>query len=339
MSRHHSPQNNATGEQAVLSFNDLLAAFEAQFNDRLFPKNPATLYEAVEYSLSNGGKRIRPILCLMANNLMGPVHLDAFLAANAVELYHNFTLVHDDIMDHAPLRRGQPTVYKKFNTNTAILTGDTLLLYVFEYLNCIQGDYKQAVTATFLEAALAVGEGQQTDLDMEAMPLSAISYTDYLDMITMKTAVLLAASLQIGGMIGGAGEEDQEHLYAFGKNIGTAFQIQDDYLDCFGDQVKFGKQICGDILLNKKTFLLLKTFESATPAQRSHLEELMADNTIYKIAPMVQLYKDCKADQWAIHECQRYQDIALRHLKSISVPEAHKQALLSLTDMLLNRAH
>lgn len=339
MDAHPSPQNTASTEQQATSFNDLLAAFEQQFSDRLFPESPATLYDAVEYALSNGGKRIRPVLCLMGNALMAPLQLDTFLAANAVELYHNFTLVHDDIMDRAPLRRGRPTIHMKYNTNTAILAGDTLLLYAFEYLNCMQGRYKQKVTAVFNDAALGVCEGQQMDLDMEAMPLTAVSYADYLNMITLKTSVLVAASLQMGGIIGGACNEDQEHLYTFGKNVGIAFQIQDDYLDCFGDPEKFGKQVGGDILTNKKTFLLLKAHEFATPVQRAYLEELLALTDEDKVPRMLQLYKDCKVDKWAIQEKERFQQIALQHLEDLSVPAENKKPLLELADQLLIRGY
>jgi geranylgeranyl diphosphate synthase type II len=333
------PQNTAAAGQSDTSFKDLLSAFESQFNDRLFPEAPATLYDAIEYGLSNGGKRIRPVLCLMGNALIGPLQLDTFLAANAVELYHNFTLVHDDIMDRAPLRRGKATIHVKYNTNTAILAGDTLLLYAFEYLNCMQGRYRQKVSTIFIEAALAVCEGQQMDLDMEAMPLDAVAYADYLNMVGMKTSVLLAASLQMGGIIGGARSEDQEHLYAFGKNVGIAFQIQDDYLDCFGDPEKFGKQTGCDIITNKKTFLLLKAHELATPTQRAYLQELLAHEGKDKVARMLQLYKDCKVDEWAVREKERFQRIALQHLEDISVPAEQKQALLELADLLLNRGY
>lgn len=339
MDARPSPQNTAAAEQNATSFKALLAAFENQFSDRLFPETPANLYDAIEYALSNGGKRIRPVLCLMGNALVGPLQLDTFLAANAVELYHNFTLVHDDIMDRAPLRRGRSTIHVKYNTNTAILAGDTLLLYAYEYLNCMQGRCKQKVTAVFTEAALGVCEGQQMDLDMEALPLTAVSYPDYLQMITMKTSVLVAASLQMGGIIGGACNEDQEHLYAFGKNVGIAFQIQDDYLDCFGDPEKFGKQTGGDIIANKKTFLLLKAHEFGTPEQRAYLQELLSANDEQKVPRMLQLYKDCKVDQWAITEKERFQQIALQHLEDMSVATENKQPLLDLADQLLNRGY
>ncbi|GAA0533882.1 polyprenyl synthetase family protein [Chitinophaga japonensis] len=341
MQTRFSPPQTMPAGQSDYSFKALLAAFEDQFNDRLFPDTPAILYDAIDYALSNGGKRVRPVLCLMGNTLVGPLEPDAFLAAHAVELYHNFTLVHDDIMDRAPLRRGRPTVHIRYNTSTAILAGDTLQLYAFEYLNCMQGRYRQKVAAVFLEAALGVCEGQQMDLDMENMPLEAVSYPDYLVMITMKTSVLLAASLQMGAMIGGAGEEDQQHLYAFGKNIGIAFQVQDDYLDAFGDPGKFGKQVGGDIITNKKTFLLLKARELCSPAQQAQLQELLAlpGDDAAKVPGVLQLYKDCKVDEWALAEKQRFQQIALQHLENVAAPEANKKPLLELADLLLNRGH
>jgi len=341
METRFSPLQTIVTGQRDYSFKTLLAAFEDQFNDRLFPATPATLYDAIDYALGNGGKRVRPVLCLMGNALLAPLELDAFLAANAVELYHNFTLVHDDIMDRAPLRRGRPTIHTRYNTSTAILVGDTLQLYAFEYLNCMQGVHRQKVSAVFLEAALAVCEGQQMDLDMEHMPLEAVCYPDYLTMITMKTSVLLAASLQMGAIIGGAGEEDQQHLYAFGKNIGIAFQVQDDYLDAFGNPGQFGKQVGGDIITNKKTFLLLKARELCTPAQHAQLQALLAlpAGDTGKVPGVLQLYRDCRVDEWAVREKQRFQQIALQHLEQVAVPEENKKPLLELADLLLNRGH
>ena len=323
----------------VPSFELLLAEFENQFNDRLFPQSPANLYSAIAYVLDNRGKRIRPVLCLMGNVLTGPLQLDAFQAANAIELYHNFTLVHDDIMDQAPLRRGKATVHIKYDTPTAILTGDTILLYAYEYLNRIQGRYKNKVVQVFNEAARAVCEGQQMDLDMEAMPLHAISYTDYLHMITLKTSVLVAASLQIGAIIGGAFTDEQEHLYAFGKYVGIAFQVQDDYLDAFGDAKKFGKQTGGDIIANKKTFLLVKAHELCNTAQRTLLQEMLSLPPADKVPAILQLYRDCKVDEWAMREKDRLQHLALQHLESMAVPEVNKRPLVELANLLLHRQH
>ncbi len=319
------------------SFELLLAEFENQFNDRLFPSSPANLYNAIAYVLDNRGKRIRPVLCLMGNVLTGPLQLDAFQAANAIELFHNFALVHDDIMDRVPLRRGKPAAHIRYNTSTAILTGDTILLYAYEYLNRIQGRYKHKVIQTFNEAARAVCEGQQMDLDMENLLLQNITYQDYLQMITLKVAVLIAASLQIGGIIGGAFTDDQEHLYAFGKYLGTAFQVQDDYLDAFGDFRKTGKQPGDDIITNKKTFLLVKAYELSNAAQKSQLQELLTLPIADKIPAVLQLYRDCKVGEWALKEKDRLQHLALQHLESMSVPAVNKRPLLELAALLLNR--
>jgi len=177
------------------------------------------------------------------------------------------------------------------------------------------------------------------DLDLENMPLEAVSYPDYLKMITLKTSVLVAASLQMGGIIGGACSEDQEHLYAFGKHVGIAFQVQDDYLDCFGDPGKFGKQLGGDIITNKKTFLLLKAYEFASPVQRACLNELLSSNSPDKVPRMLQLYQDCKVDEWALREKERFTQTALQHLEDMTVVTANKQPLFELADLLLNRGY
>src|SRR5574343_937155 len=246
----------------MFSFKDLSAAFSQRFNHSQFPSTPASLYEPCNYFLTIGGKRIRPILVLMGNELVDDIKEDAWHAAFAIELFHNFTLIHDDIMDAAALRRGMQTVHHKYGQNTAILAGDVMLVTAYEYLNLLHRDVSRPVTALFNKTAAEVCEGQQLDIDFEQQP--DVQLEAYIEMIRLKTSVLIAAALKMGAIIGGAGKGNQEHLYAFGENLGSAFQVQDDYLDAFGDPEKFGKEVGGDIRQNKKTFLAIHTMEVAS---------------------------------------------------------------------------
>jgi len=312
------------------SFEVLLAAFENQFNNRLFPQTPVNLYNAIDYLLKSEGKRIRPVLCLMGNVLIGPLQMDAFLAANALELFHNFTQAHDDVMEAAPLRRGKPALHIKYSTPTAILTGDTLLLYAYDHLNRIQGRHKQKVIHLFNEAARAVCEGQQMDLDQDAQPLNVLTYSDHLHKVILKNAALLAVSLQIGAIIGGAGITDQEHIYIFGKNIGIALQLQEDYQEAFSGLPE-------NLTRHRKTSLLLKTYEWSTPEQRSQLQALLSLPVTDAMPGLAQLYKNCKAGEWVLREKERLQQIALQHLANISVPAVNKRPLQELTELLLSK--
>jgi geranylgeranyl diphosphate synthase type II len=220
-------------------FKELAAEFAVRFNTSHFPQQPKTLYEANHYFLGLGGKRIRPVMCLMGNELFDEINPDAWHVAAAIELFHNFTLIHDDIMDAAPLRRGLETVHHKYGANTALLAGDVMLVVAYEHINKIHSSYIKSIISLFSKTAKKVCEGQQLDMDYEKM--QAVSLNDYLQMIELKTSVLLAASLQMGATLGGAGEGNCNHLYQFGKNLGIAFQVQYDYLYSFGDPEKFGK--------------------------------------------------------------------------------------------------
>ncbi len=316
-------------------FQELIEKFNQDFDTTHFPSQPASLYEPSEYFLKIGGKRIRPVLCLLGNELFSDLHPDAFLAAKAVELFHNFSLVHDDMMDEANLRRGQPTVHTKYDANTALLVGDIMVIRAYEYLQPIQSNHLSKILGLFNQTAREVCEGQQ--LDMDYAKRSTVSLEEYIHMITLKTSVLLAASLQMGAIIGGAGEHNCSHLYEFGKKLGIAFQIQDDYLDAFGDAAVFGKDAGGDIKQNKKTFLLIRALETANPEQLNALNALLTSDPADKVEQVLAIFKDCKVDAWAEALKQKYMQEALAHLEAIAVVEARKKPLIDLANYLMNR--
>jgi geranylgeranyl diphosphate synthase type II len=316
-------------------FQELIEKFNKDFDTTHFPSQPATLYEPSEYFLKIGGKRIRPVLCLLGNELFSDLHPDAFLAAKAVELFHNFSLVHDDMMDEANLRRGQPTVHTKYDANTALLVGDIMVIRAYEYLQPIQSNHLSKILGLFNQTAREVCEGQQ--LDMDYAKRATVSMEEYIHMITLKTSVLLAASLQMGAIIGGAGENNCSHLYEFGKKLGIAFQIQDDYLDAFGDAAVFGKDAGGDIKQNKKTFLLIRALETANPEQLKTLNALLASDPANKVDQVLAIFKACKVDAWAEDLKQKYMQEALAHLEAIAVVEARKKPMIDLANYLMNR--
>ena len=317
------------------SFELLSEKFNLHFDRAHFPYAPSSLYEPNAYFLKMGGKRIRPVLCVMGNELFGEIVPDAWEVATAVELFHNFTLIHDDMMDKAPLRRGMQTLHSRYGNNTALLAGDVMLVTAYSYLNKIDSSYLGRILRIFNEAARQVCEGQQLDMDFEQR--EQISLEEYLHMIGMKTSVLLAASLKMGAILGGAGERNQNLLYEFGKKLGIAFQVQDDYLDAFGDPQKFGKQVGGDILSNKKTFLLLHAQEAATPVQQKELALAMNDDSDRKVDRVISIYRECKVDEWALRLKDRFIDEALEHLEDIAVLSRRKQPLLDITRMLGSR--
>lgn len=319
------------------NFQQLVSQFGDFFAVRHFPASPATLYEPGEYFLSWGGKRIRPVLCLMGQELFSPITDDAWKAATAIELFHNFTLIHDDMMDEAALRRGNETVHKKFGVNTALLAGDVMLIQAYDALSRVNNRHLSALLTLFNRTAREVCEGQQLDIDFERS--NEVQLDAYIHMITLKTSVLLAASLQMGAILGGASEGNCEHLYSFGKNLGIAFQIQDDYLDAFGDPNKFGKEVGGDIRQNKKTFLLLHALEVASSVQKKELLELMQQNPADKVTRVLDIFRACGVEAWATELKEKYRQSALQHLESIAVVSARKQPLLELAQYLLQREH
>lgn len=323
----------------MTSFIELSKIFEEKFNRRHFPTHTPTLYDAAQYILQLGGKRVRPVCVLMGNELFDDINPDAFEVATAIELFHNFSLIHDDIMDKAPLRRGMETVHTKYGESTALLAGDVMLVQAYEYLSKIKGEYLPRVVQVFNETAKAVCEGQQLDMDFEKR--TSVSIDEYVNMITLKTSVLLAASLQLGAILGGSGLGNQQHLYEFGKNIGIAFQVQDDYLDAFGDPDKFGKQVGGDILANKKTFLMIHAMEVATDFQKRELADLMSEAASIdkdeKIQKVLAIFRDCKVDEWAKELKEKYLQTALQHLEDTAVRSTRKQPLTGLAGYLIQR--
>ena len=319
------------------SFIELSSNFEEEFNTRHFPDHTHTLYDPAQYILKLGGKRIRPVCVLMGNELFDEIKPDAFYAAAGIELFHNFSLIHDDIMDKAPVRRGQPTVHAKYGESTALLAGDVMFVKAYDYLNKIKGSYLQKVFHLFNATASAVCEGQQLDMDFEKK--DTVSLEDYVHMITLKTSVLLAASLQMGAIIGGTGERNQQHIYEFGKNLGIAFQLQDDYLDAFGDPLIFGKQVGGDIIANKKTFLLIRALEVADENSKKILQQLMHENPVDKVEKVLHIFKNCNIAEWAKELKEKYFQTALQHLQDIAVTEKRKEPLKELAVFLIDRNH
>lgn len=316
-------------------FKELVAEFGTRFGVAQFPEAPASLYEPGEYFLSIGGKRIRPILCVLGNELFSEITEDAWSLATAIELFHNFTLIHDDMMDAAALRRGMQTVHTKYGDNTALLAGDVMLIRAYEKLQTINPAYLPKILSLFNTTAREVCEGQQLDMDFEKMP--SVTLDAYIHMITLKTSVLLAASLEMGAILGGATPGNCKQVYAFGKNLGIAFQIQDDYLDAFGDPEKFGKEVGGDIRQNKKTFLLLHALEVATPDQRAKLDTLIASNGPDKVPQVMDIFKACNVDAWAIALKEKYLQMALANFEDIAVTSSRKAPLLLLANYLMQR--
>lgn len=310
-----------------------------------FPDQPADLYEPIRYILKLGGKRVRPVLVLLATDLFVENQTEkAIPAALAVELFHNFTLMHDDIMDGAPMRRGQPTVHRKWNQNVAILAGDNLLVWAYKKLSYCEPDKLPVLMPVFNQMASEVCEGQQWDMNYEVSPM--IAEEDYIEMIRLKTAVLLGAALKMGALIGGASTHDADCLYQYGINIGIAFQLQDDILDTYGDSARFGKQIGGDILANKKTILLVDAYRLGSGEQRKELESCLAitgelDETMarQKIHRVKSLYDQLGVLDRASELKEFYVDRAFSCLKKISRGLNKIENLTILAQSLLTRSH
>lgn len=308
--------------------------------EMLYSREPYNLYEPVEYTMSIGGKRVRPKLCLTVYNLFSDrIDSSVLSPAFALEMFHEFTLLHDDIMDKAPTRRGRPTVYKKWNENAAILSGDAMAFLSYKYLAKAKKDKLPKVLDLFTTTAISICEGQQLDMDFEQIPL--ITMDDYLRMIGLKTACLLAASARMGALLGGCGEELCRVIYDYGYQLGLAFQIADDYLDTFGDEKSFGKQIGGDIACNKKTWLLVSAIKKADRVQRAELERIMKmDSTSCrqeKFFAMKDMYLRLGIKDDAENTIARYHNLAVQALEESSLTSEQKARLDEFAKMLLGR--
>ena len=302
-----------------------------------FTKEPQGLYEPVNYILNLGGKRLRPSLVLMSCEAFGHDRSTALDAALAVEVFHNFSLIHDDIMDEAPIRRGKETVHKKWNLNTAILSGDAMMILAYQLFENYDPYKFKALAELFSKTALEVCEGQQYDIDFETR--NDVLIDEYLKMIEYKTAVLVGASLKMGAVIANASEDDAQNMYLFGLNLGIAFQLQDDYLDAFGD-VNFGKQKAGDIIENKKTWLYLKTLELANNDDQKHLEKIYNSDHFdinEKIDMVLTLFRKYKVDKLIESEIKKYTNKALNCCERSALSENYKQQFKSLAKDLMYR--
>lgn len=309
-----------------------------RLEDLNFPPGPEALYEPIRYLLALGGKRIRPALTLLAAGMFGCKPERSLSTAVAVELFHNFSLMHDDIMDKAPLRRGRPTVHEKWNTNAAILSGDFLLIESYKFIADNDPSDLAEILAIFNKIAAEVCIGQQ--LDMEYEKSDTVRISDYLEMIRLKTAVLLGASLQLGAIVAKASQQSGQLLYQFGENLGIAFQLQDDFLDVYGDASVFGKQIGGDILENKKTYMLLKALEMANRQDKDELERWIASTSHKgedKIAAIIRIYDKLDITSQLQHEMNRYTEKAFSALDLMEESEEVKAPLQELAQSLLVR--
>lgn len=303
-----------------------------------FTGKPAELYAPIEYILRQGGKRMRPTLCLLACELFGGDVDDCMVPAISAEIFHNFTLVHDDIMDQAPLRRGMETVYHKWNSDIALLSGDTMLIKAFQYVLATKKDYSYDVFAELCKVALEVCEGQQMDLNFETQ--DNVSLDDYLEMIRLKTAVLLGSVLKIGAIVAKAEQKSQDEIYEFGVNIGMAFQLQDDIFDCYGDEKVFGKKLGGDISDNKKTYLYLKALELASDEDRKILHDLYKmpkGRDEKKIQSVLNIYDKYDVKGVVMKLMTEYYENSLQNINDINLPEERKLILKNYADYLYNR--
>lgn len=312
------------------------ALIEAQLAQLDFPQTPSNLYDPLRYFFTLGGKRMRPMLTLMGAELFGLSKEKAMPAALAVEIFHNFSLIHDDIMDEAPLRRKQPTVHEKWNQSVAILSGDVLLVKAYQELCKHDPRHLPELLQLFNKTAVEVCEGQQLDMDFETR--SDVSIDEYIEMIRLKTSVLLGCALEMGAIVADTSAENKSLIYQFGQHIGIAFQIQDDILDLYADPTKFGKQVGGDVLANKKTLLVLKAIELANADELKRFQALQNEqNPALKVDATRNLF-----DQLGVREAARemmdfHYKIALNALEQIDVEKEHKQSLLHIADVLFHR--
>ena len=317
---------------------ELLEMVAQALNDLPYDRKPASLYEPMRYVLAIGGKRIRPMLMLMSYNMFKDNPQAILTQALAIETFHNFTLLHDDLMDNADLRRGRPTVHRHWDANTAILSGDNMLVMAFSYMQKCPPQHMPQVMQLFTETALLIDEGQQYDMDFEAR--NDVAEEEYIEMIRLKTSVLLACALKIGAILADAPAADADLLYDFGERLGLAFQLQDDLLDVYGDESVFGKAIGGDITSNKKTYMLINAFNRANDRQRQELQ-MWVDAKDFdrqeKIRAVTSLYDEIGIRQLCEDKIRQYFDEAKNLLDSVNVSPDHKQQLRQYTLEMMNR--
>lgn len=321
-----------------MNFKEAIEKINAEIAALPLDKQPKELYEPVSYFLHIGGKRMRPLLTILGCYLFDEKIEKAIKPSIAIELFHNFSLIHDDIMDNAPLRRGMQTIHEKWNRNIAILAGDITLIEAYEMLAHVESEIRTEIFAKFNQTAREVCEGQQFDMNFES--LNEVSIESYINMIKLKTAVLLGFSMFLGAKIGGANSAEAEKIYYAALNMGISFQIKDDLLDVFGDEKKVGKRVGGDIVSNKKTFLLLKAFEKADKDQKNELHSLLNQSSIddkNKIESVVKIYNDLHIKELTQNEIELYFNIALQNIESIAVPIERKEFLKKYFTDLLNR--
>lgn len=314
--------------------------FNQYLNKKIQIKAPESLYQPISYILNSGGKRLRPVLTLMTAELYGTSYKEALDAALAIEIAHNFTLVHDDIMDKAPIRRGKATIHTKWNLNTAILSGDMMLVQAYQLFENYEGRVFKELFKLFNKTALQACEGQQYDIDFERQ--KEVTEKEYLTMIESKTAIGLATCMQMGAIVAGASEEDINNLGMFGKNLGIAFQLQDDYLDAFGTTSTFGKAIGKDIIENKKTYLYIKALENLASSKVKHLRDLYSDNQAIspdeKVAIVKELFIESGATTLLEKQVQKYTEAAFDILPKLHIAQGHQLVLKHLGQRLMKRA-
>ena len=302
-----------------------------------FKQEPQELYDPINYIISHGGKRLRPVMVLMGNDLFGGDIEKAIKPALAIEFFHNFSLIHDDIMDEAPLRRGKPTIHTLHGINIGILCGDALLIKSYQFFEDLSPELFKKCTTLFSRTAAILCEGQQMDVNFETR--ADVSYEEYIQMITSKTGVLSATSFKIGALIAGATEEEAENLYQFGKHIGIAFQIMDDYLDVFGDMSQFGKRQAGDVFENKKTVLYLIAKEHANDEEREELEYWYSKKTenVDKLHGVLKIFRRTKVDEKVLRLIQKHNELGQEYLAKINLSEEKKKPFIELANYLLKR--
>ena len=322
----------------MLTANEILEKINSYLDNLPYTREPQSLYEPVKYALSMGGKRIRPSLMLMAYNMFKDDPESILPTACAIETYHNYTLLHDDLMDNAAMRRGMPTVHVKWDANTAILSGDSMLVLAFQRMMQCAPDKLKPVLDLFTETSLEIGEGQQYDMDFESR--TDVTEDEYIEMIRLKTSVLLACSLKLGAIQAGAPAADADNLYKFGELMGLAFQLQDDYLDVYGDPTVFGKAIGGDILCNKKTYMLINAYNRAGDDMRGELTRWVTAEEFdpaEKIAAVTAIYDKVGIKELAEQKINYYFDQSRKYLAAVNVPDERKAVLAGYTDKMMKR--